>query len=75
MTISPDLQTKYFIQMNGKEWTDVPKEHFERRCGAGFPVNPFDTLDFAQFAVETLYQSADDYEEYRIIGRPVSTKE
>ena len=74
-TTSLDQQAKYFIQMNGKGWLDVPREHFERRCGYGFPSNPFDTLDFAQLVIETLYEMADDYEEYRIVCRPVLTKE
>lgn len=75
MTISPDLQTAYFIQINAAGWVDAPASHLAARLGATFPANPYPDLRTATAVCHTLEFLAESHETYRIVGRPVSTKE
>jgi hypothetical protein len=79
--ISPDLTTVWYVQQSddvrvlGHGWRDVPVDTFRRRCGPGVPTNPFDDINHAQAAMDELAAHSNDFAEFRIVGRPVLTKE
>lgn len=76
MTISPDLKTVYFVQQKKVlGWQDVPPSVFFGRCGMWSHCNPYDDINDAQAALNELAAQSPDDAEFRIIGRPVSTKE
>lgn len=73
--ISPALKTGWYVQQSDDGWRDVPVDTFRRRCGPGAPTNPFDDINHAQAAMDELAAHSNDFAEFRIVGRPVSTKE
>ena len=73
--ISSDLTTAWYVQQSDDGWWDVPVDTFRRRCGPGAPTNPFDDINHAQAAMDELAAHSNDFAEFRIVGRPVFTKE